>query len=155
MITEKELIILSHMRQNARKNLTAISKETGMPISTIFDRLRKYEAEGIVKKHTALLDFSKLGYGVKVHIALKVPRECRDNLKSYLLKEPIINSVYRINNGYDFMIEAFFRDVNEVHEFVEGLERFRVKNPEEYYVLEEIKKEAFMADPQIVRIFRN
>ncbi|MCX6707563.1 MAG: Lrp/AsnC family transcriptional regulator, partial [Candidatus Woesearchaeota archaeon] len=87
-------------------------------------------------------------------IALKVPRDCRDSLKSYLLKEPIINSVYRINNGYDFMIEAFFRNVNEVHEFVEGLERFRVKNPEEYYVLEEIKKEAFMSDPEIVRIFK-
>jgi len=134
--------------------LTAISKETGMPISTIFDRLRKYETEGIVKRHTALLDFGKLGYEVKVHIALKVPRECRDNLKAYLLNEPMINSVYRINNGYDFMIEAFFKNVNDVHEFVEGLERFKVKNPEEYYVLEEIKKEAFMADPQIVRIFR-
>jgi DNA-binding Lrp family transcriptional regulator len=153
MMAEKELVILSHLRQDARKNLTAISKETGIPVSTIFDKLRRYEEEGMIKKHTAMLDFSKLGYEVKVHIALKVPREHRDSLRTYLLKEPLVNSVYRINNGYDFMIEAFFKNINDVHEFVEGLERFRVKSPEEYYVLEEIKKEAFMADPEIVKLF--
>lgn len=151
MLERKELILLSHLRQNARKNLTTISRETGIPVSTIFDKIRKYE-KTVIKKHTALLDFSQLGYDVKVHIALRVPREQRNDLKEYLMKEPLVNSVYRINNGYDFLIEAFFRNIREVHDFVEGLERFKVKKPEEYYVLEEIKKEAFMSDPEMVRV---
>ena len=151
MLAEKELVLISHLRQNARKNLTSISRETGMPVSTIFDKLRKYEGS-LITKHTALLDFGKLGFEVKVHIAVKVPKGNREALREYLMKEPAINSVYRINNGYDFMIEAFFRNIKEVHDFVEGMERFNVKNPEEYYVLEEIKKEAFLADPGMVKV---
>ncbi|MFC1753810.1 Lrp/AsnC family transcriptional regulator [Thermoproteota archaeon] len=151
MNPEKDILLMSHLRQNARKNLTSISKETGIPVSTIFDKIRKYESSKLIKKHTALLDFSKLGYEVKVHIVLKVPKDKRDELKTYLLKEPLVNSVYRINNGYDFMIEAFFRNIREVHDFTEGLERFKVKSPEEYFVLEEVKKEAFMSDPELAR----
>ena len=149
-IMEKEdLLILSHLRENARKNLTGISKSTGIPISTIFDKLKKYEGDCIIK-HTAMLDFAKLGYEVKVHIMMKVPKESREDLKESLLKDARINSVYRINNGYDFMVEAFFRNMKEVNDFSECLEKFKVKDAEEYFVLEEIKKESFMSDPQSV-----
>ena len=151
MLQKKELVILSHLRQDARKNLTSISKETGMPVSTIFDRIKRYE-KGLIQKHTALLDFSKLGYDVKVHIALKVPKDKRESFKSYLLREPLVNSVYRINNGYDFMIEAVFRNIKEVHDFIEGLDEYKVKSAEQHFVLEEIKREGFMADPQLVRL---
>lgn len=152
VLSEKELVLLSHLRQNARTNLTKISRQTGMPVSTIFDKLKKYEKD-IITKHTALLDFSKLGYDIKVHIAVKVPKDYRDQLKEHLCREPQVNSVYRINNGYDFMIEAFFRNIREVHDFVEGLEQYKVKKPDEYYVLDEIKKEAFMSDPLLVKAF--
>ena len=53
----KDLLIISCLRENSRNNLTNISKMTGIPISTIFDWLKKYEGS-IIKKHTALLSFS-------------------------------------------------------------------------------------------------
>ncbi|MBU0535766.1 MAG: hypothetical protein KKE20_02285, partial [Nanoarchaeota archaeon] len=121
-------------------------------VSTIFDKIKKYEGN-LIMKHTALLDFSKLGYDVKVHIVVKVPREQRDELKNYLMGHSNINSVFRINNGYDFMIEAYFKNIKEVHDFTESLEKFKVKSPSEYFVLEEIKREAFMADPLLVKAF--
>ncbi len=151
MLQKKELVLLSHLRKNARMNLTSMSKKTGMPVSTIFDRIKRYEKD-LIQKHTALLDFSKLGYDVRVQIALKVPKDQREAFREYLLKEPLVNSVYRINNGYDFMIEALFRNIKEVHEFVEGLDKYKVRSPEQYFVLEEIKKEGFMADPQLVSL---
>ena len=58
---QKELLIMSHLRENSRKNLTKISKETKIAVSTIFDKIKKYEG-GIIKKHTCILDFTKLGF---------------------------------------------------------------------------------------------
>lgn len=152
MVSEKELVLISHLRQDARKNLTKISRDTGMPVSTIFDKMKELKGS-IVRRHTTLLDFSKLGYDVRVNLAIKVPREKRDELKEYLLREPKVNSISRINNGYDFLIEAIFRNMKEANDFTEGLERFGVKSVEEYFVLEDLKREAFMSDPQTAKIF--
>jgi len=80
---EKELLLLSHLRSNARKNLTNISKETGIPISTIFDKIRKYEGD-VIKKFTSLLDFGKLGYDIRVSVMLKVDKNDRENVGNYL-----------------------------------------------------------------------
>jgi DNA-binding Lrp family transcriptional regulator len=48
MLKEKDLILIKHLRQNSRKSLANISRETNIPISTLFDRLN--ELEKTVKK---------------------------------------------------------------------------------------------------------
>jgi len=42
---EKDLLILSELRQNARETLTKMSKHTGIPISTIFDKIKQLNIE--------------------------------------------------------------------------------------------------------------
>ncbi|HIJ01446.1 TPA: hypothetical protein HA363_02255, partial [Candidatus Woesearchaeota archaeon] len=61
--TKKDVLLMSFFRNNARENLTRISRITRIPVSTIFDKLRDYEKE-LVKKHTTLLDFRKLGFDI-------------------------------------------------------------------------------------------
>ncbi len=145
----KELLLLSHLRKNARKNLTALSRQTGIPVSTLFERIKRYEG-GIIRKHTALIDFSRLGFEIRVNIFLKADKSRRDELKRFLMKEQGVNSVFRINNGYDFLVEGIFRNMKEVTDFTEKLEGYKVKEIKEYYTLEEIKKEGFMSDPEYV-----
>ncbi|MBU0535647.1 MAG: Lrp/AsnC family transcriptional regulator [Nanoarchaeota archaeon] len=144
-----DALIISHLRQNARKNLTSISKQTGIPVSTIFDRIKRYNGQMIIK-HTALLDFAKLGFDMRVTIVLKVPKETRQEVQNYLMKVEHVNSMFRINNGYDFLVDALFRNMKEVNDLMEELDQFKVKK-ECYYVLEDLKREAFMSDPLIVK----
>ncbi|MFO8016568.1 MAG: Lrp/AsnC family transcriptional regulator [Candidatus Woesearchaeota archaeon] len=148
---KQDFQIISRLRSNARKNLSRISRETGIPVSTIFERLKRYEKE-LIRKHTALLDFSKLGYDIRVSIILKVPKENRDALKCFLMKQEGINSLYRINNGYDYLVDAVFRNMQEVIDFMETLDEFKARK-ECYYLLEEIKREDFMSDPVLTGEF--
>lgn len=151
MLNKKDLLILSHFRQNARKSLTNISRKTGVPVSTIFDKLKLYE-EKLIQRHTALLDFQKLGYEIRVKMTIKANREKRDDLINYLIRHKSVNSIFRINNGGDVLIEGIFRNMKELQEFSESLEDFDIKNKQEFFVLEDIKREAFMSDPDIVRL---
>ncbi len=143
---QSDILILSHLRKDARQNLTRISKHTGIPVSTIFDRMRKYSGS-LIRKHTALVDFSELGYDMRANIVLRVHKQDRQQLQNFLEKKGQVNSLYRINNGYDFMVDALFRNMKEVDDFMEELERFRIRAKECYYVLEDIKREEFLSEP--------
>lgn len=145
-----DLLIISSLRQNAREKLTEMSKKTRIPVSTIFDRIKTHEIN-IIKKHTALVDFSKLGYNTRANIILKVKKEDRNDIKEFLMKHSSINSAFKINNGYDFMIEAVFRNIKEVEDFIELLEeKFKIKAKQVFYVIDDLKKEAFLSNPTII-----
>ena len=49
-LDQADLKLLGHMRTNARDTLTRISQETQIPISSIFDRLKRLEKMKVIKK---------------------------------------------------------------------------------------------------------
>ena len=149
-MNQKDLKIIAHLRKDARIPLTKLSRKTNIPVSTIFDRLKAKEKDVIVK-HTSLLDFNKLGFHTRANIAVRVEREDKETLKEHLLKNSSVNSVCRINNGYDFMIEGVFKQIKDMEEFIDSLEqRFKILDKKTFFIIEDLKKEEFMSDPQMM-----
>ncbi|MDP2906637.1 MAG: Lrp/AsnC family transcriptional regulator [Nanoarchaeota archaeon] len=147
-----DLLIISSLRQNAREKLTEMSKKTRIPVSTIFDRIKTHEG-GIIKKHTALVDFGKLGYNTRANIILKVNKNDREAMKEFLMKHNSINSAFKINNGYDFLIEAIFSNMKEVEDFTDLLEeKFSIKAKQVFYIIDDLKKEEFLSNPAVLAL---
>ncbi|MFH1212290.1 MAG: Lrp/AsnC family transcriptional regulator [Candidatus Woesearchaeota archaeon] len=150
MLKKKDLIFLAHLRENSRASLTKISKKTNIPVSTLFDRL-KSQRGNLIKKYTTIIDFEKMGYNCRAKVILKLGKECRENAKSFLVRHQNVNSVYRINNGYDFMVEVIFSHVKEMEEFLEVLDtKFNVVEKNVYFVIDEIQRENFLSRPEDV-----
>ncbi|MFH1770735.1 MAG: Lrp/AsnC family transcriptional regulator [archaeon] len=149
---KKDIMFLAHLRNNARETLTKISKKTHIPISTLYDRLKLHEGD-IITKHTTLIDFAKLGYLCKANITIKVDIEDRDAVRAYLLCQNNVNSLFKINNGYDFLIEGVFKHVKEMEDFMETFEKkYRVLEKNVYYIIEDLKRESFMAETENVSV---
>jgi DNA-binding Lrp family transcriptional regulator len=147
---KKDILIISRLRAQGRETLTNLSRETHVPISTIFEKLR-YQYSGIIKRPTLLIDFPRLGFVTIAHVAFRIQKEDRIPFRDYITKHPHVNSVYRINNGFDFLCECIFRNVKELEDFLERIEEmYTVHDKNVYYIIEEIKKECFMADPELV-----
>lgn len=146
MLNKKDLKIIAHLRQDARMPLTIMSRKTQIPVSTIFDRLKANEKD-IITKHTCLLNFEKLGYTIKANITFRVERDDKEALKEFLIKNQAVNSVYKINNGFDFLAECLFRQIKEMDEFMEIIEqKFRINDKQSFFIIEELKREEFMAN---------
>jgi len=140
------MMIIKQLRNNARESLTTMARKTGIPISTIFDRMKQHYGS-IITKHTCLLDFNELGYAARAKVTVKVERDVRQDLMNYLNKHPNVNSLYKINSGYDFMFELIFMNIKELEEFMENLEEtYPITDQNVYYVIDDIKREEFLTD---------
>ncbi|MBW2971442.1 Lrp/AsnC family transcriptional regulator [Candidatus Woesearchaeota archaeon] len=144
MLKRKDLLILSYLRKNARQRLTSISRRTHIPVTTIYDNVRKYERKFIIK-HASIVDFRKLGFNAKTNIALKV-NGSRAELLSYLQDHPNVNSLYRTDSEYDVLAELVFRELRDVDEFVETLKkRFPLEKSMVLNITDDLKREDFMS----------
>ncbi len=152
MLEERDMVLLAHLRRNARAKLTHISNETDIPVSTIFERLRN-PLSGYVTKYTCLLNNSEIGFNSRATLILKVDKEQKHEISQFLEKHQNVNSLYRINNGYDFMVDVIFRQMVHLEEFIEQLERkFKIKQREVYFIIDEVKQESFLADPHTAKL---
>ncbi|MFH1850334.1 MAG: Lrp/AsnC family transcriptional regulator [archaeon] len=146
MVSKKDIEIIAHLRRDGRKKITDIAKDTGIPVTTIYDRVRSHKKR-FVKKHTALLDFEMLGLLSKAHLAIKADRDSRLELQMFMQDTPNVNSLYRVNLGYDYIAETVFRNMAELHNFAEQLERDFKCRVEVFNVVEELKREDFLTEP--------
>jgi len=144
-LSKRDMAILTNLRQDARITLTSLSKKTGIPISTVFERLKQFSKSGLVK-FIAIADFARLGFITRVLVIVKVDKSIRSKVEEYLSKHLYVNNLLRINKGFTF-IEGIFRDMAGAEDFVEDLEdKFGIKEAVVYHVLGDIMRESFLAD---------
>ena len=149
----KDVKILACLRQNGRMPISKLSKKTGLPVSTIFDRLR---SRNCIERHVALLDFGSLGFSTKAIVLVRAPKETKDALHKYLSMHFHINNLCRVNNGYDYCFECVFKTINELENFLESLEeKFDIKTRTAFYIINEIRREAFLSDPNTAELVLN
>ena len=140
----KTLQLLTHLRENSREKLTTISKKTNIPISTLFDLLKELQG-GLVTKSTVLLDFSKLGFHTRAKVFLKVNNEDKEKLRNHLNLNPNVNTIFKINNSWSFLIETVHKNIKELDSFLEKLhEKFMIENQQIHYLIGEVKREGFV-----------
>jgi DNA-binding Lrp family transcriptional regulator len=147
MMNQKDFEILSSLRNDARRKVTVISRKIKVPVTTIYDKMRAQQKKGIVKKHVALLDYSKLGYNSNVLLTLRVEYDKRDALKNYLISHPNVNTLYRTNLNMDFLADVVFEDASKLQEFIDYINyTFQISDYKTFSILQELKKEQFLAN---------
>ena len=56
-----DLKILDALQNDARQTYTVIGKRLGIAHSTVYDRMKRMERYGVIKKYTAIIDIDKIG----------------------------------------------------------------------------------------------
>jgi DNA-binding Lrp family transcriptional regulator len=139
--------ILSRLRKNARETLTRVSRDTGIPISSVFDRLKRLETNGVIIRHSSLVDTEKIGTSVRAILLIKTRDKDTKELEKCLSASPPVNNLLKINGELSLMVEAWFKDMKAFEEFVEMLrEQFKGIAFSVHHVLEDLKRESFWFD---------
>ena len=126
MFTKKDVAVVNHLRKNSRIKITNLSKQMDIPVTTLYSKLRNYE-NSLIKKHTCLLNFGQAGYHKSVYFAIKV-KDKKIEMQEFLAAKKCINTLLRVNYGFDFLIEGVFKDEKEVNIFQEEMQK--MFNPE-------------------------
>jgi len=134
---KKDHAIIEALREDASRSSQQVSKLTGIPITTVHNRIRKLRQQGIIKRYTISLDNRKLGKNVSVYVlitanyaSLKGNKIDHNVLASRIRKYPAVESVALTTGGIDLIVKAVLKDVDELNDFVarflrdiEGIER--------------------------------
>ena len=124
-LDEKDLIILSHLIDNSRLSYREIARKTGLSSPTVIKRIQRLEEEGIIKRYTVEVDYSKLGYNLPVIIDVRVARGKLFEVEKQIASHPNVLAVYDITGEFDVSVIALFRGREDLDAFVKELQRIK------------------------------
>jgi DNA-binding Lrp family transcriptional regulator len=148
-VTRKDVLLCSRLRENGRETLTRMSRKTGIPVSTLYDRMQVHKG-GLIKGFTSLIDFTALGYAVRANLLVKANYYDREKIRVFLEGAYCANTVQQLNNAYDFIAECVFRSIDELEAFKNRLyDAGTIERLDVFIVVEDVKREAFLKGPDL------
>jgi len=112
------------MKGYCTPSIQKISKELGIPASTVHYNIKKMEEEGVIKIYKAVFDYSKIDMGFCAYVLIRLSPEEYNNperIASELAKYPQIESVDIITGDWEIIIKVRAKDKDEYYEFVKNV----------------------------------
>lgn len=81
-LDKKDFALIDALQQNASQRLEDLARMVQLAPSSVHDRLRRLERDGIIKKWTVDLDVSALGLGVLAFVGIRATRPCSELLEA-------------------------------------------------------------------------
>ncbi|OGX30755.1 MAG: hypothetical protein A2787_00165 [Omnitrophica WOR_2 bacterium RIFCSPHIGHO2_01_FULL_48_9] len=125
MISPTNEKILNILRQNAKLSTREISQQVKIPITTVHNRIKKMEGEGVIKGYTAIVDHKKLGKNIQAIIDISVNYMgpagrtiSQQKLAEQLYQMTQVENCYITTGKSDISIQVIAKDVEELNDFV-------------------------------------
>ena len=144
-LDKTDLQLLRVLQQNARMTTKELAHEVNLSTTPVFERLKRLERDGIIKKYIAILDAEKLNQGFTVFCQVKLKQMNRDIAQSFVdvIKDiQEVSECYNISGNYDYLLKVHATDMRAYQSFVintlGGIES--LGSIESTFVMDEIKQ---------------
>ena len=113
--------ILKSLQNNGRKKNTELARELNVSPSTMLDRVRRIEEQGIVRGYRADIDPDRLGLTVQAFISVNLDRHEADYIRKFekgIHSIPYIRACYHLSGRFDYLLHVAVRDLNRLGDLV-------------------------------------
>lgn len=112
--------ILAALQRDASLSSVQLADEVGISQGPCWRRIRRLEAEGIIKQRVALLDRRKLGLNVMIFAHVKLEAHGRNTLPEFeaaIRRFPEVLECYTLLGETDFLLRIVTRSVEDYERF--------------------------------------
>jgi len=112
--------ILQALQENAKQTYTEIGRRFGVAHSTVYDRIRRMEENGIIKKYTATVDLEKIGvkHMTAIMTVFTDPKESENVAKKLSEAEEILEVSTSLSEELLIIAKVVAKDQDKLHSFI-------------------------------------
>ena len=116
-----DLQILRTLQENARLTTKEMAARVSLSSTPVFERLKRLEREGYIKKYIAVLDADKLNQGFIVFCLVKLKRMNREiaaDFSQRISQIPEVTECYNISGSFDYLLKVRAPNMKYYQEFL-------------------------------------
>ncbi len=117
--TDKQLVNL--LQQNSKANIKEIALKIGLTQTPTYERIKRLEKSGVIKKYVAILNKEKIGFTIEVfcQVTLLVhSKELILKFENAINKMPEVIECFHVAGNYDYLLKVIVTDMKHYQLFL-------------------------------------
>lgn len=120
-LDQTDLKLLKILAENSRHTNKELAALVNLSPTPVFERIKRLESKGYIKKYIAILDAEKFNQGFIVFCNIKLKQHDKKIGHQFVNDIMQIDEVvecYNISGDYDFILKVYARDMKNYQDFV-------------------------------------
>ncbi|MGN0234136.1 MAG: Lrp/AsnC family transcriptional regulator [Bacteroidaceae bacterium] len=120
-LDKTDLMILRILQKNARLTTKELASQVHLSTTPVFERQKRLERMGYIRKYVAVLDADKLNRGFIVFCNVKlrrINREIAQDFTERIKEVQQVSECYNISGNFDYMLKIHAPNMSAYQEFI-------------------------------------
>lgn len=120
-LDEIDLKLLRLLQEDAHLTTKQLAEKVNLSTTPVFERIKRLENDGFIKKYVAILDAEKLNRGFKVYTSVKLKQMNRNIANDFVtvIKDiPQVTECYNIAGEFDYLLKINAPDMAYYNDFI-------------------------------------
>ena len=113
--------ILGFLQEDNKQTNKELSSKLGLSVTAVYERVKKLERVGVIKKNVSLLDKSKVNMSFVAFCNIKLVQHSKDyviQFENEVTKLKEVLECYHISGDYDYLLKVMVEDMEAFREFM-------------------------------------
>jgi len=120
-LDKTDISILQLLQHDARITNKEIADKLGKSVTPVYERVKKLEEEGFIKRYVALLDKDLVGKNLIAFTTVQLKEHSQAALRGFEkegIKFQEVMECYHLTGQFDFLLKIAIQDMNEYNAFL-------------------------------------
>ncbi|MAZ73811.1 MAG: AsnC family transcriptional regulator [Flavobacteriaceae bacterium] len=116
-----DTLLLKYLQQDAKQTNKELSLKLNLSVTAVYERIKKLERLGVIKKYVALLNSTILEMGFTVFCHIKLVKHSEENITKFenSMKElPEVMECFHVSGEYDYLLKVLVKDMEHFRSFM-------------------------------------
>lgn len=123
MITldETDKTILRILQADSTTTIKEIANQLHLSTTPIFDRMKKLEKAGIIKKYVALVDNTLVDKNLTIFINISIKEHGKDAIDDFInaiIEFDEVMECHHVSGDSDFLVKLLLKDISSYNDFI-------------------------------------
>ncbi len=115
--------LLALLQEDAKFNVKEIAAKLNMTKTPVYERIKRYEREGLIRNYVAVIDKSMVQTNMVVFCSVSLDSQKLEEIETFskaVSKLPEVIECYLMGGANDFLLKVVVKDLDAYHQFSSG-----------------------------------
>jgi Lrp/AsnC family transcriptional regulator, leucine-responsive regulatory protein len=120
-LDDTDIKLLKILQENSALTTKELAAKVNLSPTPVFERIKRLEKEGVIKKYTTILDAEKISMGFVVFCNIRLKQHSKElgqKFRDAIMSLDKITECYNISGDYDFMVKIHVQSMKHYQDFV-------------------------------------